>query len=123
MDNDYMFAFTPTGGKKDESIIQTEIIKELRAYEWTVMPTHGNAHQFGFPDLYCFHVKQRLVRWIEVKRPEGYSFTTAQQQFFPMMHNAGIGIWIMTSAEPKELNKLYAPPNWMEYYLKFMGLK
>ena len=54
-------------------------------------------------------------RWIEVKCPVHYRFTPAQLEWFPKFAAANVGIWILTSAEPHELNKLMGPANWHTY--------
>lgn len=103
--------------KKDgpEAKIQEGIIKKLRSWEWLVIPTHGNAYQMGFPDLYCAHYTHG-ARWIEVKNPGGYSFTTAQIKVFPELHAKNIGIWILFSDDDSELMKIFKPANWFEHF-------
>ncbi len=101
-----------------EAVVQKAIIAFLEQRGWTVMPTHGNAMQKGFPDLYCYH-KDYGQRWIEIKYMESYSFTRAQKDFFPLINAAGIGIWIMTEPSVEqyaELWKHYPKGNWEEYY-------
>lgn len=83
------------------------------------MPTHGNALQKGFPDLYAVHDVYGQ-RWIEVKNPNYYSFTRYQLKYFPQINKAGIGIWILIDATIDEYKKLfdkkYIPAgNWQEY--------
>lgn len=94
-----------------EAIIQDEIIGKLRKYEWFVKSTHGNAFQSGLPDLFAAHPLHGS-RWIEVKNPLDYSFTAAQIHDFPRMSAAGVGIWILFSAEAEEMQKLFKPANW-----------
>lgn len=87
------------------------------------MPTHGNAYQSGFPDLFCAH-RQWMSRWVEIKNPVNYSFTDAQMICFPAMHAKGVGIWIITSDEDTELAKLFQPANWQQYYIaKIQGMR
>lgn len=100
-----------------ESKLQDEIVKFLEEREWLVLPTHGNAFQMGFPDLYCAHYT-RGTRWVEVKIPDGYSFTPAQRQTFPKMQAKGVGIWIMCYADDYEYQKLFQPPNWHQFLNK-----
>lgn len=97
-----------------EAKIQEAIITKLRAAEWLVIVMHGNEFQMGVPDLYCAHAEYG-TRWIEVKNPTAYSFTPAQLKTFPEMTAKKVGIWILTSAEPEELQKLMRPSNWWHY--------
>ncbi len=96
-----------------EAIIQTALVKFLRAREWHVMETHGNMYQCGFPDLYCTHPRHRQ-RWIEVKNLDSYAFTQAQREHFPQI-SLCTGIWILTAATQAEYNKLWNPPNWWQF--------
>lgn len=110
-------------GKKLESKIQDEIIQYLQLRKWIVLPTHGNMYQRGFPDLYATHYNHG-PRWIEVKRPApDYSFTPAQQEWFPKLTAHGTRIWIMTAATKTEYDKLMKPCNWQEYYLFWRNMK
>jgi len=52
---------------------------------------------------------------VEVKNPLAYSFTAAQLRVFPALAAKGVGIWILTSARPEELQLLMKPPNWYQY--------
>lgn len=96
-----------------EAYIQEALIKFLELRGWTVMETHGNLYQSGFPDLYCIHEKHKQ-RWVEVKNPRAYVFTPAQLECFPKI-NRVVGVWILTSATEIEYNKLFGPPNWYQY--------
>lgn len=109
-----------------EASIQNKIIKYLEDRCWTVMPTHGNAAQKGFPDLYCTH-HMYGQRWVEVKNPNSYSFTKAQCEFFPKINKAGIGIWVLIAANGTEYRKLFEKGehkcgNWTEYYFRWRNL-
>jgi hypothetical protein len=97
-----------------EAKIQQEIILALRAAEWFVMVMHGNEFQKGVPDLYACHA-QYGPRWIEVKNPLAYAFTPAQREMFPKFTAVNSGIWVLTSATPQELGKLFQPSNWWQY--------
>jgi len=98
-----------------EWYIQQDIIKFLRAREWFVKPTHGNAHQSGFPDLFASH-RRFGQRWIEVKNAASYQFTPAQLEYFPRFCNNGSGIWIMVAAtEAEYLKVLKGKYNWWQY--------
>lgn len=108
------------GGRKPETIIQNDIIKLLRYKEWYVKPTHGNAFQSGFPDLYACHYTYG-PRWIEVKVKDKYSFTQAQLENFPKMQSAGARIWVLVEATEYEYDKLFKPANWLSYLSIWKG--
>lgn len=99
-----------------EAKIQDAIIRELRAQEWYVKVMHGNAFQFGVPDLFAAHLNKGQ-RFIEVKNPGAYSFTPAQSIEFPKLHAAGVGIWVLFGVQ--DIPKLYGPANWQEIYLRW----
>lgn len=101
-------------GRGPEHAIQQAIIKFLKIRDWTVMPTHGNMYQQGFPDLYCLH-RTHGQRWIEVKNKTKYSFTVAQREYFPKIQLSGGGVWIMTEASESEYALLFKKPNWFLY--------
>lgn len=98
-----------------EAKIQKEIIRFLELRGWYVKVLHGNAYQTGMPDL--FACKRSLGwRFVEVKQPDKYMFTSSQCEAFPRFAQAGVGIWIMTEAADHEYNKLFCPPNWHVYF-------
>ncbi len=103
-----------------EYIIQQAIIRKLRGLEWFVKPTHGNMYQSGFPDLFCYHSSYGL-RWVEVKNPKKYAFTTAQIQDFPKFSAVQCGIWVLTSDSEEEYKKLFRPANWHTYLSIWKG--
>ena len=80
----------------------------------------GNAFQYGIPDLYCHHEKWG-GRWIDVKNPGKYSFTREQKIKWPAWERYGCGIWILTAATQEEYDKLFAPPNWREFWKPSWG--
>ena len=45
-----------------------------------------------------------------------YSFTRKQKIKWPIWERYGCGIWILTAATQVEYDKLFAPPNWREYW-------
>ena len=102
-----------------EAKIEKKVIAKLREYEWFVKKLHGNAYQSGLPDLFAAHARYGQ-RFIEIKYIEKFSFTQAQQQDFPALQAAGVGIWILTDDTVGELAKLFKPPNWQEYYLRWV---
>ncbi len=103
--------------KGPEAIIQEAIVKKLRELEWLTFRTHGNEFQMGFPDLYCMHSKYG-PRWVEVKNPKSYSFTSAQLETFPKFQSCGVGVWVLTAADDGEIMKLFKPANWHVYLLR-----
>ena len=95
--------------------IQKALCDFLRTRGWTVEEMHGNAFQRGIPDLYLFK-RDIGHRWVDVKQPKRYSFTKAQRIKWPAWDRAGIGIWILTAATQIEYDKLFASPNWLEFW-------
>ena len=102
------------GGKGPERKIQDDIIIMMRGKSWHVMETHGNAYQSGFPDLYCCHYRYG-ARWIDVKNPGSYKFTSAQLEHWPLMTANKAGVWILVAATELEYKKLFAEPNYWQY--------
>lgn len=98
-------------GEPKEAVIQKRIIEALQIRGWECMVTHGNMFQKGFPDLYIFR-RPEGSRWVEVKRPNKWRFTSAQINWFHKMAAAGIGIWVLMGHEQSEIDKLYKAPNW-----------
>jgi hypothetical protein len=56
------------------------------------------------------------MRWIDVKRPTGYSFTLRQRQKWPAWGKVGIGIWILTAATEEQYDLLFKAPNWRDFW-------
>jgi hypothetical protein len=103
-----------------EWYIQNKLKDFLRAREWLVEQTHGNLYQKGFPDLYVKH-KRHGHRWIDCKQPKKFSLTRDQRLKWPIWHDYGIGIWILTAADQSEYDKLFAPPNWKDFWKPSYG--
>lgn len=103
-----------------ESKLQKDIITYLEVRNWMAEPTTMNQYQSGFPDVYCFHTKYG-PRWVEVKKAKGYTFTKAQKFKFPKWHKVGVGIWILCDDTEEEYDKLFQPPNWLDYWKKSWG--
>lgn len=101
--------------QKPESKIQSEVIDYLKIRDWFVRPVGPSAASCGWPDLYAAH-KRYGPRWIEIKRPVGFSFTPAQIDTFPLLYAHGVGVWVVVAATDIEIQKLFQPPNW-HYYL------
>lgn len=74
-------------------------------------------YQSGFPDLYVC-CKRYGARWIEVKNPLKYSFTSAQLDVFPQFGAHGVGVWVLTAATEEQYNLLFKPANWA-FFLRF----
>jgi Holliday junction resolvase len=100
---------------KLELDIQRELVEFLRTRGWHVERMLGNAYQFGIPDLFCYHKKWGM-RWVEVKRPSGWSFTLRQRQKWPEWERVGLGIWILTAANQEQYDLLFQPPNWRNFW-------
>jgi hypothetical protein len=100
---------------KLEVHIQRELIVFLKSREWHVERMLANTYQTGIPDLYCYH-KKWAQRWVEVKRPNQYSFTLRQRQKWPEWEKASIGIWILTAATQEQYDLLFGPPNWRQFW-------
>lgn len=101
-------------GPGPEAPIKAAIKTLLESRGWFVVVTHGNQFQSGLPDLYAIH-KNNGQRWIEVKNPEAYSFTTAQLATFPEFSSRSVGIYVLIAASEEEYKKLFLPPNWGYY--------
>ena len=110
----------PFKGKREapETKVRGEIITFLEHRQWYVKILHGGVYQSGFPDLFATH-KNHGIRLIEVKLPNmsGSRFTKHQRECFPLFVSNGAPIWILTAATEYEYRKLFAPCNWMEYFL------
>lgn len=103
-----------------EWFIQRDVVTYLEARGWLVERMIGNALQMGIPDLYCHHPKWSY-RWIDCKQPKKYSFTKAQKQKWPKWEKSGVGIWILTAGTQEEYDKLFAPPNWRQFWKPSWG--
>lgn len=98
-----------------EAKIQCRLIEFLKARGWLVERMVGNAYQVGIPDLYLYHPKWH-ERWVDVKVKGRYSFTRAQKFKWPLWEQYGVPIWILTDATQEEYDKLFAPPNWRQFW-------
>lgn len=99
-----------------EAEIQRDIVKFLEKRGWYVLVTHGNSYQSGLPDLYISH-KKYGTRWLEVKNPLKFRFTSAQMEVFPKLCENGSGVWILVAPTNDEYLKLFKAPNWWAYYI------
>ncbi len=105
-----------------EWYIQRDLIRYMRERDWLVERMIGNAFQMGIPDLYCFR-RDFGERWIDVKAPGKYSFTDQQKKKWPVWNKKhGCGIWILVGANQAEYDKLFAPPNWEDYWKPSWGV-
>jgi hypothetical protein len=98
-----------------EAVIQKNFIKYLKQRGWNVERVVGNLLQSGFPDIYIMH-PQHGQRWVDLKNPKGYEFTSAQKWKWPIWEAHGVGIWIIAGWTDEEYDKLFRPPNWREYW-------
>jgi len=101
--------------QEPEVQIQRKLVAFLKARGWHVERLFADAFQNGFPDLFAAHPKWGQ-RWIEVKRPDEYSFTLRQRQKFPAWEKARIGIWILTAATQEQHDLLFKAPNWRDFW-------
>jgi hypothetical protein len=104
-----------------EYYIQKAVIHYLEDRGWLVERMIGNAFQVGIPDLYAFHPKYG-ARWIDLKNPLANSLTHAQRVKWPEWESYGLGIWILIAATQSEYDKLFAPPNWREFWKESYNL-
>lgn len=105
----------PTNRGTSEGNIQDQLRSFMSKREWLVERMIGNAFQLGIPDLYCRH-RRYGERWIDVKRPKGYTLTRAQKLKWPIWESFGVGIWILTAASQSEYQLLFRPPNWRAFF-------
>lgn len=96
--------------KGPEAKIQEAVIKMLRERGWFVKVLHGNLFQSGMPDLFICQ-RRYGSRFVEIKNPEAYSFTSAQWETFPRLIAEGVGVWILVAATEIEYQKLFQKPN------------
>lgn len=95
--------------------LQNKIVDYLADRGWLVERLIGNAYQKGIPDLFIHHPKWGS-RWVDVKVAGQYSFTKAQKIKWPLWETYKLGIWILTEATQEEYDKLFAPPNWRDFW-------
>jgi hypothetical protein len=100
---------------REEQKIQDDLVSYLEARNWLVERLIGNAFQRGIPDLYTFR-SDHGGRWIDVKVEGKYTFTKAQRIKWPKWERFGLGIYILTGADQANYDKLFAPPNWRDYW-------
>ena len=87
----------------------------LQGLGWMVEITHGGQFQRGFPDLYISH-PEHGPRWIDTKVEGDYDYTDAQRLKWPVWHQHGTGIYIITAATLEQYERLWQPPNWLDYW-------
>lgn len=103
-----------------EHKIREDIIRKLRFLGWYVKIIHGSMYQSGFPDLFACHSKYG-VKLIEVKNKDAYHFTAAQLDEFPKLVANGASVYVLTSADDSEINKLRGGSNWYWYLNTMKG--
>ena len=96
--------------------VQARIKKFLEARGWHVERLVGFQFQSGLPDLIASHIKFGF-RPIEVKIVKNGKarFTKAQRHKFPVLVTSGWGIWILSNASEIEYEKLFQPPNLVQF--------
>jgi hypothetical protein len=108
------------GRKQEEKKIRTALRNLLVGLGWWVEISHGNRFQHGWPDLYITHPVHGN-RWIDTKVEGKYDYTKAQRQKWPVWHQHGTGIWILTDATHEQYERLFQPPNWLDYWKSSYG--
>jgi hypothetical protein len=110
------------GRGKPEEKVRDAIIGRLKGHGWGVKIMHGNAYQSGVPDLYAMHYDYLPPRWIDAKVEGRYSFTKAQKWTWPVWHfKYRVGIWILTDGSEEQYQRLFKPPNWLDYWKPAWG--
>lgn len=104
-----------------EAKIQKKLIDKLTLKGWFVKSTHGNAYQKGLPDLFCCH-QSYGIRWIEVKQPVKYRFTSSQLTVFKGFASKNLGVWVLTSDEDYQYDWLFKPANWHTFLFDSRGI-
>lgn len=90
--------------------IQQDVIRYLEDRNWIVKVVHATMYNFGFPDVIATH-KKYGIKFIEIKRPTGYTFTAAQYKFFPQFCANGAPIYILTAANEENYQRLFGKSN------------
>jgi len=98
-----------------EAIIQRNFIWYLKTRGWNVERMIGNQLQKGIPDIYIQH-PDHGVRWVDLKNPRDYEFTSAQIIKWPIWEAHGERIWIITGWSDDDYDMLFKPPNWRLYW-------
>ena len=106
---------------RPEEKIRDAIRDRLSGHGWGTTIMHGNAFQYGIPDLYVMHPKYG-TRWIDAKVEGRYNFTKAQKNTWPSWHFVfKVGIWIMTAGTEEQYQWLFQVPNWLNYWKDAWG--
>lgn len=101
---------------RPEEKVRDAIIDRLEGHGWGCKIMHGNAYQSGVPDLYVMH-RRHGTRWIDAKVEGRYNFTKAQKRVWPEWHfKYKVGIWILTEGSEDQYQRLFQPPNWLDYW-------
>lgn len=105
---------------EEKRIRDKEIRPLLTGLGWLVEVTHSTKYFKGFPDLFLGH-PQYGQRWVDVKVEGKYEYTAAQRDKWPRWHLHGVGIWIMTAGTHEQYERLWKPPNWLDYWKSKYG--
>ena len=100
---------------REKQLRDKKIRPGLKSRGWMVRVTHGNKYMAGFPDLYLSHVEYGN-RWVDVKVEGDYEFTRKQKLEWPIWHQNGSGVWIMTDWNEAQYARLFKLPNWLDYW-------
>lgn len=104
-----------------EKKVRDAIRDMLQGRGWRVHIMHGNAFQKGIPDLYIMHPRDG-TRWVDCKVAGRYNFTNAQKKTWPSWHfDFNVGIWILTDGTSDQYDRLFAAPNWLDYWRPSWG--
>jgi len=106
-----------------EYSIQQAVIRYLEDRDWMVKVVNAGLYNFGFPDLVACH-KNYGIKFIEIKQPvKNVSFTPAQYKYFPEFCRNGAPIYILTSANEENYQRLFDKSNLWIYMgkLNFEG--
>lgn len=109
------------GRERPEEKVRDAIRDRLKGHGWQSHIMHGNRFQSGIPDLYTIHPRNG-TRWIDAKVEGRYNFTKAQKLVWPLWHfEFNVGIWILTDGSEKQYQRLFKPPNWLDYWKDSWG--
>ena len=109
------------GRSRPEDKVRDAIRDLLDGLGWRSHIMHGNAYQYGIPDLYVIH-REYGTRWIDAKVEGRYNFTKHQKNLWPIWHfQYKVGIWILTAGTMEQYDLLFQAPNWLDYWKDSWG--
>lgn len=104
---------------REEAAIQRRVVDMLTLRGWYVKTTHGNSYQAGLPDIFACH-SSFGSKWIEIKKPVKYRFTTAQLTVFTGFSKCNIGVWVLT--HENQYGNLMGGANWHTFLFNSSGI-